>query len=108
MPLMRILPMFWRQKMQKICCRILVRCLSLGRIPNCRIKLLTGARCGPNDKEGDLALLRSAKPDFLGINYYRTDTVAANPLDGVGIGKMNTTGEKGSETESGVPGLFKK
>ncbi|MHC0417751.1 glycoside hydrolase family 1 protein, partial [Enterococcus faecalis] len=47
-------------------------------------------------------------PDFLGINYYRTDTVAANPLDGVGIGKMNTTGEKGSETESGVPGLFKK
>ena len=93
--------------MQKICCRILVRCLSLGRIPNCRIKLLTGARWY-NDKEGDLALLRSAKPDFLGINYYRTDTVAANPLDGVGIGKMNTTGEKGSETESGVPGLFKK
>ena len=62
----------------------------------------------PTIKEGDLALLRSAKPDFLGINYYRTDTVVANPLDGVGIGKMNTTGEKGSETESGVPGLFKK
>ena len=29
----------------------------------------------PQRKEGDLALLRSAKPDFLGINYYRTDTV---------------------------------
>ena len=55
-----------------------------------------------------MELLRSAKPDFLGINYYQTATNAANPLDGVGAGKMNTTGEKGSSEETGTPGMFKK
>ncbi|EGO9123485.1 glycoside hydrolase family 1 protein [Enterococcus faecalis] len=79
-----------------------------GEYPIAALNYLQEQGVAPTIKEGDLALLRSAKPDFLGINYYRTDTVAANPLDGVGIGKMNTTGEKGSETESGVLGLFKK
>lgn len=34
-------------------------------------------------------------------------TNAANPLDGVGVGKMNTTGEKGSTQESGLPGVYR-
>lgn len=59
-------------------------------------------------EEGDMELLTAGKPDFLGINYYQSNTVAFNPLDGVGRGKMNTTGQKGSGEEGGVPGLFKR
>ncbi|MDR0300060.1 MAG: glycoside hydrolase family 1 protein [Streptococcaceae bacterium] len=59
--------------------------------------------------DGDLELLKSAKPDFLGINYYQTSTNAWNPLDGgVGIGEMNTSGKKGSSGDNGIPGLYKK
>ncbi|MFU2205424.1 glycoside hydrolase family 1 protein [Streptococcus pluranimalium] len=59
-------------------------------------------------QDGDMALIASAKPDFLGINYYQSNTMAFNPIDGVGQGEMNTTGEKGSSGESGIPGLFKR
>ncbi len=57
----------------------------------------------------DIALLKEAaeKADFIGINYYQTATLAHNPVDGVGFSGMNTTGEKGSQSENGVPGLFK-
>lgn len=59
--------------------------------------------------DGDLELLKSAKPDFLGINYYQTATNSWNPIDGgVGIGEMNTTGVKGSGGEQGIPGVYKK
>ncbi|MDH6365334.1 6-phospho-beta-glucosidase [Enterococcus sp. PF1-24] len=61
----------------------------------------------PEVSEQDIYILKSGKPDFLGINYYQTATVVYNALDGVGIGKMNTSGEKGSTQESGVPGLYK-
>jgi hypothetical protein len=53
--------------------------------------------------------LKSAKPDFLGINYYQTATNAWNPVDGgVGVGSFNTSGKKGTTKESGIPGLHKK
>lgn len=57
----------------------------------------------------DSALLKAgaAAYDFIGINYYQTAMIAHNPVDGVGLGKMNTTGKKGSQQESGVPGLYK-
>ena len=58
----------------------------------------------PEDHE----VLANSRPDFLGINYYQTNTAAYNPEDGVSIGKMNTTGEKGSSEEAGVPGFFKR
>ena len=46
--------------------------------------------------------------DFMGVNYYRSETVEYNPLGGVdSSGVFNTTGEKGSTTIPGVPGLFK-
>lgn len=55
----------------------------------------------------DEALLKSAKPDFMGLNYYQTSTVEANEPDGVAAGKINTTGKKGSSEASGMPGVFK-
>lgn len=36
----------------------------------------------PEIEEGDLELLKSAKPDFLGVNYYATATVSAAKNDG--------------------------
>lgn len=57
----------------------------------------------------DRQLLKAARPDFMGINYYQTASFAFNPLEnGVGQAEMNTTGKKGTAKESGVPGLYKK
>ncbi|SET34767.1 glycoside hydrolase family 1 protein [Thorsellia anophelis] len=61
----------------------------------------------PEVLDGDMDLLKHAIPDFMGLNYYRTTVNADNPLDGVGLGKINTTGVKGSTVESGEPGLYK-
>lgn len=61
----------------------------------------------PTLEEGDMELLKSAAPDFMGVNYYRTSTYENNPLDGIGLGAMNTTGKKGSAPDTGTPGLFK-
>jgi 6-phospho-beta-glucosidase len=44
----------------------------------------------------------------MGVNYYQSTTFENNPIEGgVGAGKMNTTGEKGTSKDSGIPGLFK-
>lgn len=61
----------------------------------------------PTIEEGDLELLKVGKPDFMGVNYYKTNTYEMNALDGVGSGAMNTTGKKGSTPDTGIPGLFK-
>ncbi len=59
--------------------------------------------------ESDFDLLKSAAKvvDFMGINYYQTAMIAHNPVDGVGLSEMNTTGIKGTQSESGVPGFYK-
>lgn len=46
--------------------------------------------------------------DFLGFNYYHSNVSEANPLDGATqFGHLNTTGDKGSDEVTGVPGLYK-
>ncbi|MDR2832348.1 MAG: glycoside hydrolase family 1 protein [Streptococcaceae bacterium] len=80
-----------------------------GEYPIMAMKYLEENGIAPEILPGDMDLLRSAKPDFLGLNYYQTATNAWNPLDGgVGIGEMNTTGKKGSSKETGLPGVFKR
>ncbi|MFD1411178.1 glycoside hydrolase family 1 protein [Lapidilactobacillus gannanensis] len=56
----------------------------------------------------DQALLENplSHPDFMGLNYYQTGTVAKNDT-GVGAAAENTSGKKGTIKESGVPGMFK-
>lgn len=62
----------------------------------------------PIIEDGDLELLARVKPDFIGINYYQTTTVAMNSLDWVGASEgMNNTGKKGTTKESGIPGVYK-
>ncbi|MBL1229968.1 glycoside hydrolase family 1 protein [Enterococcus sp. BWB1-3] len=79
-----------------------------GEYPIAALNYLEEQGLAPVIEDGDIELLKSGKPDFIGINYYQTNTAAFNPLDGVGMGKMNTTGEKGSSEESGLPGVFKR
>ncbi|MGC6768137.1 glycoside hydrolase family 1 protein [Enterococcus sp. LJL51] len=79
-----------------------------GEYPIAALKYLAEQGVAPEIEAGDIELLKAGKPDFIGINYYQTSTVAFNPLDGVGMGKMNTTGKKGSTEESGTPGVFKR
>ncbi|MDR0922065.1 MAG: glycoside hydrolase family 1 protein [Lactobacillales bacterium] len=80
-----------------------------GEYPIVALKYLKEQGIAPTFEAGDAELLKSAKPDFLGINYYQSATNAENPLEGgVGAGEMNTTGKKGTSGESGTPGLFKR
>ncbi|MEQ7215640.1 glycoside hydrolase family 1 protein [Enterococcus asini] len=79
-----------------------------GEYPIAIMKFFEKQGIAPTIEPGDMELLCSAKPDFMGVNYYQTATNAFNPIDGVGQGKMNTTGKKGSSEESGVPGMYKK
>lgn len=48
----------------------------------------------------------AASSDFIGVNYYRSEMVAANP-EGIGFQGLNTTGDKASLPENGLPYLFK-
>ncbi|WP_099221758.1 glycoside hydrolase family 1 protein [Listeria costaricensis] len=80
---------------------------TFGEYPVAAWNWLTENGLAPEIAPGDAALLKKGRPDFMGVNYYRTMTNAFNPLDGVGAGKMNTTGEKGTTEENGVPGLYK-
>ncbi|SFC71395.1 6-phospho-beta-glucosidase [Bacillus sp. OV322] len=78
-----------------------------GKYPKASWKYLEENDLAPDIHAGDWELLEFGRPDFIGINYYRTGTVEMNPADGVGQGDMNTTGQKGTTPESGVPGLYK-
>lgn len=64
----------------------------------------------PEVTEEDEKVMQSAASqcDFIGINYYQTAMIAHNPEDGVGFSGMNTSGKKGTQSESGVPGLYKQ
>jgi 6-phospho-beta-glucosidase len=78
-----------------------------GRYPPVPLQYLTARGLGPTVRDGDMELLQRGIPDFVGVNYYRTTTYEANPLDGVSEGTMNTTGHKGSGEDTGIPGLYK-
>lgn len=79
-----------------------------GKYPKMAWSYLEEKRIAPIIGEGDFELLQEGKPDFMGVNYYQSTTFEINPLEGgVGAGKMNTTGEKGTSKDSGIPGLFK-
>jgi 6-phospho-beta-glucosidase len=78
-----------------------------GRYPQVPFRYLCERGLGPTLQQGDLELLERGIPDFLGVNYYQTATYEANPLDGVSEGRMNTTGQKGSGQDTGIPGLYK-
>lgn len=59
----------------------------------------------PRFAPGDDALLRNNRCDFIGLNYYRRETVAANPDETQT--HANHSGEKNSGGEFGFKGLFK-
>ena len=79
-----------------------------GTYPSFALKYYERLGIAPIIEDGDLELLGRGKPDFIGINYYQTATVKANPLDGVGLSEgMNNTGKKGTTKENGIPGVYK-
>ena len=78
-----------------------------GEYPTVTYNYLKERGLAPDIKDGDTELLKAGKPDFMGLNYYQTKNVAFNPLDGVGEGQYNNTGQKGSTKEDGIPGYFK-
>ena len=83
---------------------------ALGRYPITVMKYLEKKGIAPVMELGDADLMREAAKgfDFMGVNYYQSAAIKYNPEDGVGLGEMNTTGKKGTSTEEGKPGLYKK
>ena len=81
-----------------------------GRYPITVMKYLEERGVAPIIESGDKEILLDAAKnfDFMGVNYYQTAAIKYNPIDGVGMGEMNTTGKKGTSSEEGKPGLYKK
>ena len=79
----------------------------VGRYPQAALRYLQQRGEAPEILPGDLELLASAKPDFIGVNYYYTTTFTDNPLGGQTMQRLNSTGLKGTTPSSGVPGLYK-
>ncbi|MDX8044557.1 glycoside hydrolase family 1 protein [Gracilibacillus sp. S3-1-1] len=52
-----------------------------GKYPKVTLKQLNRLGIAPTIKDGDMELLQSAKPDFLGVNYYHGGTVRANEIE---------------------------
>lgn len=66
---------------------------------------LKQTREAPRIEPDDLENFQRGLPDFIGVNYSYTTTFAENPLDGVGLKLINTTGQNGTTPSSGAPGL---
>lgn len=79
-----------------------------GQYPKLAWNYLEQTGVAPEIEKGDIELLQAGTPDFLGLNYYQSLVVQENPNDGVGLGKPNYTGKKGTREESGIPGLYKE
>lgn len=81
-----------------------------GHYPALGVSYYSKAGLMPEITDLDLNLMTKAAKliDFIGINYYQTATIAHNPEDGVGYSGMNTSGKKGTQSENGVPGLYKQ
>ncbi|WP_040978145.1 glycoside hydrolase family 1 protein [Oceanobacillus jeddahense] len=79
-----------------------------GTYPKAAWDYLERKGIAPHVEVGDFELLRENKPDFMGVNYYQTTTFEKNTLDGVtSEGNFNTSGEKGTTEDTGIPGLYK-
>ncbi len=79
-----------------------------GRYPAAAWTYLEENGLAPAIHDGDFELLASAKPDFMGVNYYRTTTVEQYGLQQrLELGHKNTTGAKGSTKPTGIPGMYK-
>jgi len=61
----------------------------------------------PTIEEGDMELLQSAKPDFLGINYYQSRVVKFAPetMENKDV-SINMNGKKGETEFEVVPGIY--
>ena len=79
-----------------------------GRYPKVALKNLAKKGLAPVFEGGDEDLLKAGNPDFMGVNYYQSMTIASNPLDGVTMtGEANYSGKKGTTKEAGQPGMYK-
>ncbi|KXU84382.1 aryl-phospho-beta-D-glucosidase [Paraburkholderia monticola] len=78
-----------------------------GRYPQAALHYLQQTGEAPHIEPGDLEIFQRGFPDFVGVNYYYTTTFTENPLDGVGMKRINTTGQKGTTPSSDVPGLYR-
>lgn len=81
-----------------------------GDYPENGVRLMEEMGCTiPMHEEDRSIFLEGASLcDFIGINYYQSAMIAHNPTGGVGLAQLNTTGVKGLQQESGVPGLYKQ
>ena len=78
-----------------------------GEYPDVAVKYLKKNDLLPEITDEDLLLLTEGIPDFMGVNYYQTSTIAQNKIDGVGQGEVNYSGKKGTTEENGIPGLYR-
>ena len=81
-----------------------------GEYPKWGMEEFTRRGIAPKIMPEDYGVLKAGAElsDFIGINYYQSVTLAYNPEDGISLGEVNVSGEKGNFQESGIPGLYKQ
>lgn len=79
-----------------------------GKYPRPLLKTLKNMGYTIDIRKEDETLLQEAKPDFMGLNYYRTQSVSAMKLDEVlQKAQTNYSGKKGTSPQTGIPGVYK-
>ncbi|EOT49544.1 MULTISPECIES: glycoside hydrolase family 1 protein [Enterococcus] len=81
-----------------------------GRYPKTAYTYLESKGVAPKVTQEEAILLKKAASlvDFMGVNYYQTTVCEYNPLDGATpYAQMNTSGKKGTNEVTGVPGVYK-
>ena len=83
-----------------------------GRYPKAAMNFMEKNGDAPTILPGDEEILKAGLPDFIGINYYQSMTVSANPIETAVVPStdeitMNNSGKKGSAKQFGIPGVFK-
>lgn len=77
-----------------------------GEYPKWAWEYLSKKGMAPTVKPGDIEILKSGAPDFMGVNYYQTTTVKRNHSEEEIVFEMNTTGKKGTSKAFGEPGIY--
>jgi len=72
-------------------------------IYNARVwSILESVDAAPEIKEGDMEILKNAKPDFIAFNYYSTATAGAYPIE-----EAAEEGKLDQQTAISIPGVFR-
>lgn len=97
-----------RENAEDINCHWWLDIYCFGNYPTFALNFYEKQGVAPEIEDGDLEILEEGKPDFIGINYYRSETVEGNIINKISnFNEVNVSDKKGAYKEYGIQGSFK-